>query len=341
MESKDEVRWMFLDAVSRMMVDRVPNPLLPQTRRKKYAFLLSKGWSDCKPQIFGESVDVILEWTEFVGKTVAGNKHALTKFHSPLLTRMAFPSSNDLDDASLWATLKQSIRSLGARGWKECKDKIAKAVCDDAYEKGDILYPFPSFLDRVSGELEKACLRDTAIINELCSLCMHARMSAQYKDASIERCRNVIKINQYLSIMALFLFVCETKREGRWEGLDLVSNFFEKNACDWNALRRYSYVLDIDSVTSRRITWEIDEKPSEMVYVMDDSEVLECSTDKGQEEGEQEWWLWVENAVKDSRLKNVSYSEIDKNELHRLLSRVDGQKTKTRSIVSILDTWDS
>lgn len=327
----DENRWMVLDTVSRMIV---------LMKQREYVFALCKAWSVTEPNLSSESFDTLCEKAEIMSKAVVGNRHGQMQFHLPLLTKLAFASEDKVHDLFLWWKFKQRIRSLGPQRWRECQEKVARAARDDPREIVDILYPFPRFLDSVSGRLEQACLKDTEIINRLHDICMRGgpHASEKYRNVCVERRKNVMEMNKYLSIMALFVFLCETRREDRWTGLDLVSDFFSKNNCDWCALLRYSRVLVVDSITSRVVTWDSDNEPDTMEYVMDDSGMEESYSDAVKAEDENEWWQYLTNALCHLGQKQVSCSSKDLDDLSRLVLQVAGKTNNTRSVAEVLHT---
>ena len=316
-----------LDGKTQKAALRIVSNMINSKECKK-AFSLSKVWSSREPKPFPsnpEDLTAFLEEEARDGEVVNGDVNKIMKFYCPLLARLASP----MDDQGwlAWVKFRDRIFSLGPRAWEKCREKLATTGLG-----------IPVFFNGVSERLQRACFRNNEVVNLLQELTRRVdpEITLQYRKACTERRRNVVEINTCLSLMHLLYFLFEV---GQWKGLEVAREFFAQKIGDREALECHCQALDVDALTSRSVVLDHENKPTELVYQLDDSDLTPSETNQKEEEDEQMWWHWVEKWIRDFHCRGVRCQTQELDELYRIVNRIDGCGLKTCGVIQALGDW--
>lgn len=264
------------------------------------------------------------------GMDVFGDVNKIMDFYCPLLMKCS--SQLDISNTTWlgWGKFKSNVCSLGPTAWSQCRMELAA-------EAGLHVVEVLVFLDEVSERLYETCLRDTSLVNRLQDLNRRntPKRIIRNDKATIERLNNTMEMNACLSLMHLFYLLY---KKTQWNGLDIVTHFFEKMIGDLDALERHCCVLDVEALTLRKVDFDLDMKPERLNYLFQRTEPQTRA--KEQEEGEDAWWQWVDKAIRDLPSEEVNCGKTVISEVERIMNRIDGQGSKTLKVMEALNSWE-
>ena len=288
-------------------------------KTEETAFNLSKAWSIKEPPHLpsdDQAMASLIAKEAQDGEYVYGDLNSMVNFHCPLLMNYSFPPNSFKDIQQAWVRFNSNVRALGPTAWGQCRQSLAA-------QANLHVVKILEFLDGVSECLDQTLSQDiTLVITSLDQTITRKTpgRTERYRKVNIERRNNAMEMNRCLSLMHLFYLFYKI---GKWDGLDIVTQFFEENIGDLDAFERHCCVLDVEAITLRQVEYDLKNDPHQLIYFVEEPRSqTKTAGQERQDENENAWWQWVRKWVREFQWVQLECGTMAMVQIQRIVNRI-------------------
>ena len=234
--------------------------------KTEMAFNLSKAWSIKEPPPLpsdDQAMASLIAKKAQCGQYINGDSNSMVNFHCPLLINYSFLPNTFKDIQQAWVQFNRNVRALGPTVWGQCRQRLAE-------QANFHVFKILEFLDGASQCLDQSLSQDITLVITLLDQTITRktpRRPEQYRKVNIEHRNNAMEMNRCLSSMHLFYLFYKI---GKWDRLEIVTQFFEENIGDLNALEHHCCVLDVEAITLRQVEYDLENDPHQLIYLLEE-----------------------------------------------------------------------